>query len=222
MFDCILLMAGKGLRTNLTYNKTLYKINNQPIYMFSLKKFMNIKECANIIIVTSSDDFEQVINEVDSLADGRIKVVVGGTTRQESVQNGFKHTQSDYVLIHDGARPFVKEEEIIKVYLNTKTYQASVLATAVKDTIKIVEEDFITKTLDRKTLYAMQTPQGVNRTLFKKCLDAASKENYLGTDDVELVEKFSDVKVKIVIGSDENIKVTTSRDLQILEFYKGD
>lgn len=222
MFDCILLMAGKGLRAKLEYNKTLYLVNNQPLYMFSLKEFLEINECQRIIIVTSSDDIDNITQEVARLEDDRIMVIIGGKTRQESVFNGMKYVRSQYVLIHDAARPFINKTDILNVYYSTLSHQAAVLAVPVKDSVKVVNEGFVHKTIDRNSLYAMQTPQGIKSDIFRKCLDIAKANNYLGTDDVELVEKFSEIKVRIVEGRDENTKITTPRDLKILDLYKGE
>lgn len=212
MFDVIILMAGRGSRTNLTYNKVFYPINDIPLYQYSLQAFMDMVECQRIILVVHEDEVELVKHHESS----RVLITTGGLTRQDSVSQGMKLVVSDYVLIHDGARPNIKSIDILAVYEAAKLYQASVLATPVVNTIKMCEDDFSVKTLDRTKLWAMQTPQGLKTSAFKEALVKASKDDYQGTDDVELMEKYLQIPARIVKGRDSNIKVTTDIDLQIM------
>lgn len=213
MFDAIILMAGKGTRANLGYNKVFYKLNNQPLYFYSLNEFKKIKECNKIILVVNKED----LDKVSFLETDKIKIVLGGNARQDSVFNGVNEAESPTVLIHDGARANLKVKDIINLYNATKEFKVAVLANKVNDTIKVVNDGFASKTLDRSKLWAMQTPQGLNRRLFLDCLNKAKADSYYGFDDVELIEKYSDEKVKIVEGSNLNIKATREEDLHLLE-----
>ena len=213
MFDVIILMAGQGERTNLNYNKVFYPLDNIPIYQYSLKAFLSIPTCQNIILVVHPDEIDLVSKHQDD----RILVTTGGETRQDSVSKGMELVTSEYVLIHDGARPNIKISDIISVYEATKVNKASVLAIPVTNTIKVSDNKYCIKTLDRKSLWAMQTPQGVKTHEFKEALNKAESENYVGTDDVELMEKYQNIPAKIVIGKPSNLKVTTEIDFKIIE-----
>lgn len=213
MFDVVLLMAGSGSRTKLGYNKVFYKINEKPIYQYSLETFQKIEDCDKIVLVVK----EEEIPLVSHLKSERIIITIGGLLRQDSVRNGVEKTTQPIVLIHDAARCNVKKEDIINVYQETIANQSAVLAVKVTDTIKESENTFIKKTLNRNMLWAMQTPQGVMRIPFIKCLKAAQLDNYKSFDDVEILEKYGGIKAKIVEGRFSNIKVTTEVDLTIIE-----
>jgi 2-C-methyl-D-erythritol 4-phosphate cytidylyltransferase len=213
MFDVVLLMAGTGNRTNLQYNKVFYEINNKPIYQYSLETLLRIDEINKIILVVHPEE----ILLVKDLETSKVIITTGGLTRQDSVYNGVRIAKEDIVLIHDGARCNVQKEDIIKVYQATKIHKAAVLAVKAKNTIKVVESGFVRVTLDRSSLWEMQTPQGLNRLDLIKGLEMAKAENYIGYDDVEIVEKYLGIYAKIVEGHDSNIKVTTAPDLKIME-----
>lgn len=213
MFDVIILMAGKGRRTNLNYNKVFYPLAGIPLYQYSLDAFLSIPSCEHIILVVHPDE----IHLVSKHKSNKVLITTGGETRQDSVSNGMKLVTSDYVLIHDGARPNIKPADIIAVFQAAKTYIASVLAVPVTDTIKVIEHEYCLKTLDRKRLWAMQTPQGVKTEEFREALAKAQSENFVGTDDISLLEKYLFIPAKIVKGKASNIKVTTGIDFKIIE-----
>lgn len=209
MFDCILLMAGSGTRTSLNYNKIKYLINNKPIYQYSLEKFMDINECDNIILVVNNEDY----NEFVHLQNNKVKVVLGGSTRFESVLKGAKVAVNNKILIHDAARPNIHQEDILKVYNELLNNDSVCLGVKVKDCIKS-DKDTV-KTLDRSTLWQIQTPQGVNKELLIKGLESNKYDSYY--DDCEVLEKNFNSKTKIVEGKYDNIKVTTDEDLDYME-----
>lgn len=147
------------------------------------------------------------------------KMVAGGRERQNSVYNGIVSSsgKSDIVLIHDGARPFITEDIIERSINEAQHFGAVCVAVPVKDTIKSCDlGGFVKKTLDRNTLWAVQTPQVFKRELIIKAHDKALIEGFIGTDDTVLVERLN-AKVKIVLGSYDNIKITTVEDLAIGE-----
>lgn len=218
MFDTIFLIAGKGERTNLPYNKVFYKINGKSIYLYSLEKFLNLKECKKVIIVVSEDDISLLNHEIINLDNlNKIEITVGGKMRQDSVENGIKRCESEVVLIHDGARALIKTSNILEVYEQAQQYNASVLAVQSKDTIKEMKDGIVT-TLNREHLYQIQTPQGVNLKFYNQALIKAKHENFYATDDVSLLEKYLNIYPKIVLGSYLNFKVTTYEDIKYLEF----
>ena len=215
MFDCILLMAGSGKRANLGYNKIKYSINNKAIYKYSLDLFLKIDEVKNIILVVSKED----IDDFKHLENERIKVVTGGKERQDSVLCGLKECSEEIVLIHDAARPNIKSNEVLQVYEEAKKNKSSVLAVPCVNAIKEVEDGYVNKSIDRKLVWCMQTPQGVNRKLM---IEALEKIDYLIYDDVQALEIVFGIKAKIVNGRQENIKVTNQVDLKIMEILLGE
>ena len=144
-------------------------------------------------------------------------MVVGGDTRQESVYNALKELSSntDIVVIHDAVRPFVNEDMIIQSIDDANRYGSAIVAVPVKDTIKESDNDgFVMKTLDRRKLWAIQTPQTFKYDLIMKAHLYARDNNIQATDDAFLVEQIGH-KVKLIMGSYENIKITTPDDLAV-------
>ncbi|MDD3171071.1 MAG: IspD/TarI family cytidylyltransferase [Bacilli bacterium] len=220
-FEVILLIAGNSTRSKLSYNKNFYLINNKPIFRYSLEKFLGIKECQKVIIVYRNSDealLEQSLNHIDRK---RIDVVVGGRTRQESVYNGLLKADSMNILIHDGARPLINREEIMAVYEQVKRGNPCCLGYRVSDTIKkMTEKEFLT--LDRDDLFAIQTPQGMSRDLLKEAILKANSENYIGYDDLSLLEKYYNIRPTIIPGNPYNVKATTLEDIKFISLILGD
>ena len=132
MFDCILLLAGSGSRTGLDFNKILYKINGRPLYEYPLNTFLNIKECERIILVVRKEEYDYF----KKLGNDRIKVVIGGIRRQDSVLNGLMQVKSNYVLVHDGARANIKKDDILHVYEACKKYDCAALGIKEENALK--------------------------------------------------------------------------------------
>lgn len=213
MFDCILLMAGSGSRSGLEYNKIKYEINDKPLYLYSLEKFLYIDQCNQVILVVKKDEYEDYTH----LITDKIKLVCGGDTRFNSVLNGIRESKEKTVLIHDAARPNIAIDDILKVYENSKEHDAVCLGVKVKDCIRNIGETSVT--LERKDLWQVQTPQALNRKLLLQGLESNSFNNYY--DDCEVLEKNFNTKCFMVEGSYQNIKVTTKEDLEYLEFLLG-
>ena len=212
MFDCILLMAGLGERTKLNYNKVNYLLNGKRLYEYSLDLFKSMKEINKIILVVNEKEYQ----EFKELEKDNIKVVLGGKRRQDSVYNGLLCAECDICLIHDAARPNIKANEVLEVYENTKKYQAAVLGRKTKYALKEVCDGFVSKTLNRDMIYEMQTPQGVMRDLMLKGLEKLKDVNVF--DDIEVLEKVYGIKAKLVLGSEDNIKLTTESDLDYFKY----
>ncbi len=210
MFSVILVMAGVGARYGASKNKALIDLNSKPLFTYPLNQF--IKLGYEIILVINKDDLEEVKKEVSN----NVKIVFGGTSRQESVYNGLKEVKTKFVMIHDAARAFIDIETIKKVEEKIiKGYQVF-SAIEVVDTIReITTEGF--KTLDRSKLLAVQTPQGGETDVFLGVHQKACNENFIATDDIQLIEKYSDKLIGYIIGSQNNFKVTYPKDLLIGE-----
>ena len=210
-YSAIIVANGSGSRMNLGFNKVYAKLKDKKtIIRHSLNLFMLDKDCTEIIVVSSPSDFHASWQEYWP---GKIVLVRGGATRQESVYEGLFIAKEDYVLIHDGARPYLEEKELEAIKASLKNHDACVLCVPCKDTIKRVKDNNIEETYPREELYAAQTPQAFERNLFLKCFDKAIEDNYIGTDDSSLVERYGKTKVKMIVGSYRNIKITTEDDL---------
>lgn len=218
MFDCILLIAGKGTRSKLEFNKVLYEIKEKPLYQYALDTFLGLEECRKVIVVCSAGDLFTIQRQIEKMNNKKIVLTIGGAHRQDSVYEGMKHTESDIVLIHDGARVLVQAQDILSVAKEVNLNQAAALAIPAKDTIKEVYGGFVKHTLDREKLVQMQTPQGVQKDQFLEILKKAKESLYYGSDDVGLIEKYSNMKVKIIDGNPYNFKVTTPEDIEYVKY----
>jgi 2-C-methyl-D-erythritol 4-phosphate cytidylyltransferase len=153
-----------------------------------------------------------------------VAVAKGGKRRQDSVLSGFRQIdpeKAEIVLVHDGVRSLVREDLIDRVIEATREAGAAVPAIPVEDTIKLVEGDEVSRTLDRKRLFRVQTPQGFSYPILKAALDKATEEKFYGTDEASLVER-TGKKVFVVQGDPKNIKITTPEDLRVAEAFLGD
>lgn len=211
-YSLVLLAAGKGTRTHLEYNKVFYKFDDGEILIKkTASPFLKDKDCREMIIVTTAQEIEYIQTLFD---DERIKYVYGGETRQESVNNGIQEVTSEYVMIHDGARCFIDFDSILRCKEALEMEDACLVMVPAVDTIKTVKDGYVVNTPQRSELYAAQTPQCFRTTLIKECMREAILNNYTGSDDASLVEKFTNVKVKVVAGNYANKKVTTKEDLK--------
>ena len=213
MVSAVIVAAGKGSRMQLSYNKMFIKLEEKAILLHTIEKFQGLVD--EIIVVCHKDE----MNDVKKLVSNDIVLVSGGDTRMESVYNGLQKARYNDVLVHDGARCNIKQEDINKVINGIKTSEACVLATKVKDTIKIYENGFL-KTLPRDNLIAVQTPQAVKKNLFIPLIKKAILDKLNAFDEMQIIEKYSNLKIEVILGSDTNIKVTTLEDLEYLSFLR--
>ena len=200
-------------------NKQFIELCGIPVIIRSIKAFDNIDEICEIIVVTSTenlDTMKKLISEYNF--NKKIKITVGGQTRQQSVFNGFKQVddKSEYVAIHDGARPLISRNVIEQLIENVKLYRATTVGVPVKDTIKVVQDGFIKSTPKRDTLFITQTPQVFEKKLYTESVEGAIKSGLDFTDDCQLVENIG-YKVFMTIGEYSNIKITTPDDIKLAE-----
>nr|WP_082235793.1 bifunctional 2-C-methyl-D-erythritol 4-phosphate cytidylyltransferase/2-C-methyl-D-erythritol 2,4-cyclodiphosphate synthase [Halobacillus massiliensis] len=214
-YSAIVLAAGQGKRMLAGKNKQFLMINDQPLIIHTLIAFSQDPWCEKIILVTNEREYaqmQQVLN--DYPIKKPIQLVNGGEERQDSVYAGLEalneEREDSLVFIHDGARPFIKRSNLHKLAEVVKEDGAGLLAVPVTDTIK--QKDDKLTTLDRKKLWAAQTPQAFRLSVIKDAHKQARKEDFYGTDDASLVERL-DKPVAIVEGSYDNIKLTTPEDL---------
>lgn len=217
----IIVAAGKGKRMDSNENKAFLPLLNKPMIYYTLKKFQDCTLIDEIIVVTQKSDFSK-IKEIKKQYDfNKIKnIVEGGKERQDSVYNGLisirEAKSDDIILVHNGSNPLVKENEIQECINSAKEFGAAVCCFPLKDTIKKIKNNFVEKTLDRKFVYQMQTPQAIRYRLFLEGYKNIKKNNVKVTDDISVIESIG-IKAKAVECSYENIKVTTQGDLAIAE-----
>lgn len=220
----IVLAAGQGTRMKTKVQKQYLEIDGRPVLFYSLKAFEDSKIIDEIILVVSEGQEEYCRREIVEKYDFQkiSRITAGGAERYLSVACGLEQIHHDgYVFIHDGARPFVNDEILDRVYEEVQVHQACVVGMPVKDTIKISDENgFAKETPDRKTLWMIQTPQVFDVNLIKNAYSAIMREPYIQvTDDAMVLEQTSDHPVKLVEGSYENIKITTPEDLEIARIF---
>jgi 2-C-methyl-D-erythritol 4-phosphate cytidylyltransferase len=209
-YSVIIAAGGSGSRMGLPYNKMFYVLpNGSTILEASVDFFKQDEQCQQIIIATNAED----MGRLSHLHGGRIVIVNGGKTRQESVLSGLMAVNQDIVLIHDGARPYCTPQALKRLLEAIETQQAAILAVPAIETVKLVENGFIIKTIAREKLMNAQTPQAFNTKLLTLCHQKALEAHFEATDDAQLIEEFSDVAVKVVIGDYTNVKITTMKDI---------
>ncbi len=222
MKNCVIIVAaGSGKRMKSAIAKQYIELKGRTIISYTIETFNNSENIDDIILVTSSDAVDYVKSEiVEKYRFKKVRAVVeGGEERQDSVYNGLKAVESDtdVVLIHDGVRPFVADKYIAQLESVAMEFGGCVLGAPVKDTIKVCDsEGYITDTPKRETLWLAQTPQCFKYDVIMKAYEKAEQEGYRGTDDSMLAERLG-IKIKIVKGDYENIKITTPEDLYIGE-----
>lgn len=227
----IVLAGGRGKRMNSTVPKQFLMIKGKPVLYYSLKAFED-SFIDSVILVAAEDDMEYCQKEiVDQYGFTKVTAIVaGGKERYHSVLNGIKAAgECDYIFIHDGARPFVTQDMLVRLLETVKESHACVAGMPVKDTIKIADDNgFIATTPKRELVWMIQTPQVFDFALIKKAYLKLEKDEYSLlqkgisiTDDAMVVEMLLGEKVKLVEGSYQNIKITTPEDLAIAEGFLG-
>ena len=212
-YSVIILAAGKGTRTKLDYNKVFYPMNDSTVIQHTVKPFIDDDACKQIIIVISKHEHTMFTRH---LHHQKIQYVEGGKTRQESSYNGLQAVTSSYVMIHDGARPFITTDQIQALKHALQHDDAALLMVPLIDTIKEVKDGYVVQTPNRSNYQCAQTPQAFKTELIKYCHEKAKHNPNSASDDAMLVELYSSSPIKVIEGSYHNIKVTTPKDLQNL------
>lgn len=227
----IVLAAGQGKRMGGKVQKQFLELMGKPIVYYSLAVFQESPLIDEIILVTGKDEISYCKEEiVEKYGFTKVTAVTaGGLERYDSVWNGLcaaaegmaQAEQGGMVFIHDGVRPFIQEEMLERAVRAVEAYKACVIAMPVKDTIKIADEEcFVADTPPRRRVWTIQTPQVFEFGLAYQAYQAAMESGRTDmTDDAMIVETFTDVKVKLVEGAYENIKITTPEDLTVAEAF---
>lgn len=214
----ILLAGGKGKRMGASMPKQYLPLLSQPIALYSFYTFSRMAEVKEIIVVCDPS-YRDVFEDSKHKIQTELKFTLPGKERQDSVYSGLQAIDltSELVCIHDSARPLVSSGDVEKVLKDGWLNGAAVLGVPVKATIKEANsESFVVRTLDRRTLWEMQTPQVIKPGLLKEGFELVNREGLEVTDDVSIVEHLQH-PVYITEGSYTNIKVTTPDDLLLAE-----
>lgn len=217
----ILVAAGKGERLCQKIPKPFVMLNDRPMIYYSLNVLSESELIDHILVVVAKDNIAYCQREiVEKYEFTKIdKIIEGGAQRQDSVYNGLKAVlpDTDLILIHDGARPFVTHQLIEETIVSAKEAGAAIVGVSPVDTIKSINGgQWIEETLARESLVMIQTPQVFNYALLKDAYEKAYQDNFYATDDALLVRRLGGM-VKLVKGDYENIKITFPYDLLTAE-----
>ena len=220
-YTAIVLSAGKGSRMNSDVHKQYLMLAGKPVIAYALEAFER-SQVSDIVLVVGAGEEDYCRTEiVEKYGLKKVRTIVrGGKERYHSVYQGLKAAgNTDYVLIHDGARPLLSDAIILRMMEAVRIKHACVAGMHVKDTIKITnEKDEVQTTPERKNVWMVQTPQAFSYPLICDAYEKMMKqEDITITDDAMVVEKMCNIPVSLVEGSYTNIKITTPEDILIAE-----
>ncbi|WP_342560054.1 2-C-methyl-D-erythritol 4-phosphate cytidylyltransferase [Psychrobacillus sp. FSL W7-1457] len=218
LYTVILPAAGSGKRMGAGHNKLFIELSNIPVLIHTLRVFEQDPDCAHIVLAIKKEEKSYIEQLLQQYSIQKVSAIVeGGSERQHSVYAGLKASPAKgIVLVHDAARPFVQQEVIHQLVQAADQFGAAVAAVRAKDTMKKVHNGIIQETVDRESLWIIQTPQAFQYDVLEKAERIAEQESFLGTDEAMLVEKQGG-NVHIVESTYDNVKVTTQEDLLLGE-----
>ncbi len=220
MISVIIAAAGQGKRMGISTNKVFLPLAGKPVLIYSVLAACSLPTVTNVIVTAAAEEVDKVTQLLAKLnLPVSWTVVTGGSERQHSIANALKAIpeSADIIVVHDGARPLATTTLFEQAVAAARKHRAAIVAVPVKDTIKSAKSDgIVTGTPDRRTLWAVQTPQAFDADLLKAAYHQAEQDGYLGTDDASLVERLG-ANVAIVNGSYQNFKITTPEDLRFAE-----
>jgi 2-C-methyl-D-erythritol 4-phosphate cytidylyltransferase len=213
----VVLAGGSGLRLNDKVPKQFLPLGDRPVIAWSLQTFAACKEIDHILVVLPDRYIHQARQLFEKHSISKIlNIVPGGDTRQESARNALAarpFDENDIILIHDAARPFIKEETVRACVRETRAHGAAGVYILVQDTIADIRNMFVASVPSRDSLYYAQTPQGFRFSIINAAHQAALRDGISATDDVSLVRS-AGFPVKVVEGDYSNFKITTVLDYQ--------
>ncbi len=212
----VIVAGGTGTRAGGDKPKQYQLIGGKPAIWWTLRAFLTHPLINHVQVVLGHDHQSEFVDATLDLA--LPEPVVGGSSRQESCRIGVEACHSsepDYILIHDAARPFISHNAIDSVLAGLRIADAVIPGIAVADTLKFAPNGIISRTIDRASLYAVQTPQGFHYQKILAAHRAAARDNQLGLTDDAAVAEYSGMKVHIVNGDPRNQKLTTQVDITL-------
>ena len=219
----IVLAAGRGSRMGTALPKQYLRLGDRPLLCYALQAFQDFPRIQEILLVIDAQS-RQLCRELvtEAYAFPKLKrVIEGGRERFDSVWNALQQVEPGYVFIQDGARPFLSQEILERTYQAVRRTGACAVGVPVKDTIKRADPaGYVLETPAREGLWTIQTPQAFELSLLKEAYAALHKDplDRPVTDDAMVVESRTGHRGQIVMGSYDNLKITTPEDLALAEF----
>ncbi len=225
----IIPAAGLGTRmgrstaeTSGVSRKQFMLLDGAPILLHTLRKFLACPLVTEIVVALRQEDMGWFAALLEREGPPKpVRLVVGGNSRQESVQNALDALapDTDLVAVHDAVRPFIDPETLEKVIQEAAASGAAIVGIVPVDTVKQVRGNKVHGTLPRERLILAQTPQVFRYALLKEAFDRARQDGFVGTDESSLVERLESVEVSVVPGSDRNIKITKPSDMELARLF---
>jgi len=222
----ILPAAGLGTRMGRekagTSRKQFMLLEGAPILIHTIRKFLRCPSVSEIVVALRAEDMDWARGLIhQERPEKPVRVVEGGESRQQSVENALATLppDTDLVAVHDAVRPFIDSALVEKVIAEAAATGAAIVGIVPVDTVKQVQRNKIRSTLPREHLVLAQTPQIFRFALLKRAFEAARSDSFYGTDEASLVERLEDVEVSVVQGSDRNIKITRPSDMDLARLF---
>jgi 2-C-methyl-D-erythritol 4-phosphate cytidylyltransferase len=225
----ILPAAGLGTRMGRavpekagTSRKQFMLLDGSPILLHTIRKFASSPAVTEIVVALRAEDMDWVRELLRAEKSGKpVRLVEGGDSRQESVENALATLASDteLVAVHDAVRPFIEHSVLEKVFAEAEGNGAAIVGIVPVDTVKQVHRNKIRETIPRERLVLAQTPQVFRFDLLKTAFAKAREDGFAGTDESSLVERLDQVEVSVVPGSDRNLKITKPSDMDLARLF---
>ena len=219
-YTLIVPSGGVGSRVGNDLPKQYNKVNGNTILHWTLSQFENLDDIIQLIIPADKSYESDIRNSIPSSFEGKFTLAPHGETRFCSIYNSIEYIDknSDFVIVHDAVRPYIKAELVKSLMEEVYKYKAVVPYTPPTDTIKKIDiekdDTFVEETIDREILASVQTPQIFDKDIFISSYNYAKKNQFKGTDDSSILE-YSNIFPKLKIGDVQNTKITTQFDLEI-------
>jgi 2-C-methyl-D-erythritol 4-phosphate cytidylyltransferase len=213
----VIVCAGRGRRIKQKRDKAFLEIDGIPLFFYSYKALSSISSISQIVIVARKKYFSFIKHQ---LKDKSVVLTTGGKRRQDSVYKGLVALDSsiDYVIVHDGARPFLSTRSIKELIRALKRYPAVTLGLSIQEALKLVKSNLVEKTVDRHNIYSIQTPQGFKKEFLLRAYKKFG--NYDIYDETQIIEKLG-AAIRIIKGDVFNIKITYPQDLALARIMAG-
>lgn len=217
-YRVVIPAAGQGKRMGASKNKLLLQLKGVPIFIHTLQVFERDPACEGIYLAINPAEEKELRALIATHGIVKVKAYIsGGKERQYSIANVIRTLSGEgVVLVHDGARPFVEQAHIHELVAKAESHDGAILAVPVKDTIKKGQQGLVEMTIDRSSLWSVQTPQAFKLSILQSAYEKALEDGFVGTDDASLVERIYH-EIALVEGNYDNIKLTTPEDLYFAE-----
>lgn len=212
--DLVLLSAGVGKRSGLSYPKQFFKINGKPIIVYSLEVFSKLNFIDQVIVTCNVDYIEETREIIANYGFSNVVFVAGGAERQDSVRNALNYVKTESVIIHEAARPFISEDFLKSLHEKYDEKSAIVPVINIPFTVALGNDNEMTGILNRKEVKNIQLPQIFPTMKLRQSHLEAEKDGFQATEDSMLFYKYGG-DVNFVDGRVANIKITNELDIFI-------